>query len=542
MQLTLDSRLMCDLELLLNGSFAPLTGFMGQADYQSVISNMKLADGSLWPMPIVLPITAAEKDELSVGEIVTLADETNLHLASLTVTDIYQPDLDLECDTIYGDSNHPYTKIVRARQAEGKTFYLGGTVTQLQEIPHCDFKDHRLTPVQVQKLIADKSWETVVAFQTRNPMHRSHYELTQYALEKAGQGSKLLLQPIVGVTQECDIDYFTRVKCYVKLLNYYEKDSVILSLLPLSMRMAGPREALWHALIRKNYGATHFVVGRDHAGPSCKSTKGEPFYDPYGAHELLESVKGELAITVIKSKWIVYVSSLEAYMSMDEVPAEHKEHIEMISGTEQRRLLREGLEIPEWFSFPEIIRELRKTVPDKHHTGLCLYLVGLSGSGKTTVAKHLDRELREHLAGGRQITILDGDIIRRNLSKGLGFSKEDRSTNVRRIGFVASEIVKHRGVVICANIAPYREDRDFNRNLISQNGSYVEVYVNTPLNVCENRDVKGLYAKARSGQIKLTGVNDPFEEPEQNEITLTEENINRQVHKVITYLHQNQLI
>ena len=389
-----------------------------------------------------------------------------------------------------------------------------------------------------------QNWSTVpvVAFQTRNPMHRSHYELTKYALDKAGPNSKLILQPIVGVTQECDIDYFTRVKCYIKLLEYYPKDSVQLSLLPLSMRMAGPREALWHALIRQNYGATHFVVGRDHAGPSCKNEQGEPFYDPYGAHELLEKVKDQLQIKVVKSKLIVYVSTLNQYMPIDEVTEEHKQGIKMISGTEQRRLLREQQEIPEWFSFPEIIKELRKTVPTTNNQGMCIYLVGLSGSGKTTVSSHLVRELREYLTGGRQITVLDGDIVRRNLSKGLGFSRQDRSTNVRRIGFVASEIVKHRGVVICANIAPYHDDREYNRKLISKHGNYIEVFVNTPVETCEKRDVKGLYAKARSGEIKLTGVNDPFETPENAEITLETESINQQVAKVIDYLKNNSML
>lgn len=543
MRLVLDNRLMCDLELLLNGSFAPLTGFLTQQDYNSVIENNHLSDGSLWPMPIVLPVTKQEIDAINGKDnVVTLCDKTNLPIATIEVKDVYQPDLDKECSKVYGDGNHPYTQIVKKRQNQGKIYYIGGPVTKLREIPHCDFQQHRMTPEEVKQLIKAKNWQDkpIVAFQTRNPMHRSHFELTQYALKQAGKDSKLILQPIVGVTQECDIDYFTRVKCYTKLLNYYQPDTAILSLLPLSMRMAGPREALWHSLIRKNYGATHFVVGRDHAGPSCKNMAGKPFYDPYGAHQLIESLKDELKIKVIKSKLIVYVEGLNEYMAIDQVPDQHKPTIRNISGTEQRRMLREGLPIPSWFSFPEIVEELRKSVSNKQ--GLCIYVVGLSGSGKTTISQHLQQELRQHMNIVRPITLLDGDVVRQNLSKGLGFSKEDRSTNVRRIGYVASEIVKHGGVVICANIAPYREDREYNRDLISKYGKYVEVYVNTSVEICEIRDVKGLYNRARKGEIKLTGINDPFETPSDSEIEIQYDDINNQVHKIIQYILSKNLL
>lgn len=537
MRLVLDQRLVCDLELLCNGSFAPLKGFLNQADYQSVVAHMTLADGSLWPIPIVLPVTEAQASQIEPGHVLELCDQTNLPLARLTVETVYQPDLEHECREVYGDSNHPYTQIVHKRRDQGLTFYVGGSVEAIRDVPHCDFNQHRYTPAQIQSLIK-RRWadKPVVAFQTRNPMHRSHFELTKYALAQAGTGSKLLLQPIVGVTQECDIDYFTRVKCYIELIKKYPKDTAVLSLLPLSMRMAGPREALWHALIRNNYGATHFVVGRDHAGPSCKNLQGEPFYDPYGAHQLLEKVADRLKIKIIKSKLIVYVSSLNQYLAIDKVPEEHRNHIQNISGTEQRRLLSANLPIPSWFSFPEIIAELKKSVISVKQQGLCIYLVGLSGSGKTTISKHLEHELKFLLNNGRKITVLDGDVVRQNLSKGLGFSRVDRSTNVRRIGYVASEIVKHNGVVICANIAPYEDDRHYNRDIISAQGDYIEVFVNTPVSVCAERDVKGLYKKAQRGEIKLTGVNDPFEVPDRPELELEVTSIDRQVGRIVDYI------
>lgn len=538
--IVLDNRLLCDLELMLNNGFAPLQGFMTKKDYDSVVENMRLADGTIWPMPIVLPITEDEATALNNGDTVTLADETNLPLATLTVSDVWKPNTTLESEKVYGDCNHPYSQVIQQRLNQGKTYYVGGQVCALNQIPHFDFKDYRFSPSEIKSYI-NEHWSdsNIVAFQTRNPMHRSHYELTKYAMGKAGTNSKLLLQPIVGVTQECDIDYFTRVKCYIRLMKYYDQGTAKLCLLPLSMRMAGPREALWHALIRKNYGATHFVVGRDHAGPSCKNLKGESFYGPYDAHELLESVKDEVGIEIIKSKFIGYVKELDTYLPVDQVPENMA--IENISGTEQRRMLRAGERIPDWFSFPEIVEELRSSVPPLESRGFCLYFVGLSGAGKTTLSKHVENKIRE-LTNGRDITVLDGDIVRRNLSKGLGFSKADRSTNVRRIGYVASEIVKHRGIVICANIAPYEEDRQFNRHNISKFGEYIEVFVDTDVNTCERRDVKGLYKMAREGKINLSGINDPFEVPTKSEITVTVKSVESQVESVIGYLRESQLI
>ena len=514
--IVLNKRQLCDLELILNGGFSPLDGFLKEDDYNSVVNRMRLSNGDIWPIPIVLPIDDKDVNHtFNINDDIKLTNEENLPLAVMKIESMYKPDLVDECIKVYGsdDDNHPYVKIVMANP---NIHYIGGKITKIQLPPHHDFSEDRLTPKEVQNIIKEKGWTNIVGFQTRNPMHRSHYELTKYAMEKGN--ANLLLHPVVGITQDCDVDYFTRVKCYKKLIKYYPEGSAKLSLLPLSMRMAGPREAVWHAIIRKNYGCTHFVVGRDHAGPSYKKKNGESFYGPYEAQELLESVAEEIGIKLITSKLIVYAISKETgegiYSPIDEIDKD-KFEIMNISGTKQREMLSNGEKLPEWFTFPEIEKELIKEFKNKDEQGFCVYFVGLSGSGKTTLSNALKSRLLEEISG-RQITILDGDVVRHNLSKGLGFNKEDRSTNIRRIGYVASEIVKHNGIVLCANIAPFETDRKYNREIISNYGGYIEVYVNTDINECEKRDVKGLYALARAGKIKqFTGVSDPFEEPKK---------------------------
>lgn len=522
--INLSDRLLCDVELLLDGSFAPLTGFLNEHDYKSVVNDMRLANGKLWPMPIVLPIDGVLKEKIKHEEYVILKNSYELPIAKLYIQDIYKPDIKKECKKVYGsnDENHPYVSILNKlyKDSNNDLWYVGGSLEKINIPPHFDFQEDRLTPEQTKVYFADNNWTTIVGFQTRNPMHRSHLELTKYALKqvtKTIDQPKLLVQPIVGVTQECDIDYYTRVKCYKLIMKEYPENTAKLALLPLSMRMAGPREAMWHALIRKNYGCTHFIVGRDHAGPSSKKKNGKNFYGPYEAHELLEKYKNEIGIEIVMSKMIVYVKDIQDYIPIDEVP----EGMEVlnISGTEQRRMLRNGENIPAWFTYPSIVEELRKSVISSDQKGFCIYLIGLSGSGKTTIANTLKNKLQELV--DRPISILDGDIVRKNLSKGLGFSREDRSTNVRRIGYVASEIVKHRGIVICSNIAPYEDDRLENRKIISEVGGYIEVFVNTSLETCEDRDVKGLYKLARKGVIKeFTGISDPFEKPEHSDIIL----------------------
>jgi sulfate adenylyltransferase len=536
MDVILNKRQLCDLELLLNGGFAPLEGFMNEKDYRSCLENMTLTNGSIWTIPIVLGTEKLVK----VDDIVTLKDETGVSIASMVIDDVYIPDLLEECKYVLGsdDSNHPYHSIIMSNN--GKK-YIGGKVTKIRlpadkglrsslsvNLPlHYDFMDLRYTPEQTKEYFKEKGWNTIIGFQTRNPLHRSHYELTKFALKEVGDDAKLLLHPSVGVTQDCDIDYHTRVRCYKKLVAKYPEDTVLLSLLPLSMRMAGPREAVWHALIRKNYGCTHFIVGRDHAGPSYKKKDGSPFYGPYEAHELLTRLESKIGIKIVMSPSIVYVKELGEYRRENEVSKDMT--VLNISGTQQRDMLSKDVEIPEWFSWKDIIEELRNEFKVLNNKGLCIYLVGLSGSGKSTIANVLIDKIKE-MGVSKKITLLDADVVRLNLSKGLGFSKEDRSTNVRRIGYVASEIVNNGGIVICANIAPYEADRQANRKLISSKGRYIEVYMKTSLECCIRRDVKGLYKLALEGKVQnFTGVSDPFEEPLTADLVLDGDDMNMEI-------------
>jgi len=549
--LTLNSRQICDLELLINGGFNPLEGFLKKNDYESVLKNMRLADGSLWTMPITLAITSTDAEKLKHCDTVTLKDPTGLNICTMDISgedSIYKYDWQEEAKYVFGtdDTNHPYTKILKEQYEKGYKYYLGGKIIKGIIPPHFDFLEHRLSPSQTKEFFKKNNWKKVIGFQTRNPMHKSHYFLTQKALQDAGEDAKLLLHPVVGVTQECDVNYHTRVRCYKKLLNHYQEDTVKLSLLPLSMRMAGPREAVWHAQIRKNYGCTHFVVGRDHAGPSYKTKDGESFFGPYDAQELLLKHADEIGIKVLYSKFIVYALPKDGgegvYMQIDKIDRE-KYDIQNISGTQQRELLNQGKDIPEWFTFPDVVKELKLEYKPVNQRGLCLYFVGLSGSGKTTLAKAVEAKLRE-LIRDKQITYLDGDIVRTHLSKGLGFSREDRSTNVRRIGYVASEVVKHGGLSICANIAPYQEDRLYNRKIISNQGNYIQIWVNTSLEECENRDCKGLYKLARAGKIKeFTGISDPFETPDDSDLIVDgTKDLNELVNIVINQISNNNLL
>lgn len=533
----LNSRQLCDLEMIMDNSFSPLNGFMTKEDYESVVNNTCLKNGTVWPLPITLSLNENNYEE---GETVILCNEDNMHIASMKIESIYVPDLLKECKNCYGtdDTNHPYVNIVLS---QGKVYNLGGTVCKINNVPHYDYSEIRFGPNEVKEIIQQKGYKTVVGFQTRNPMHRSHFELTQKALrDSEDPDAVLFLNPVVGITQDCDIDYHTRVKCYKKILPYYD-NKVIFSLLPLSMRMAGPKEALLHAIVRKNYGCTHFIVGRDHAGPSSKTKEGNSFYSPYEAQELLYKYKDEIGITPLTSKMMVYVQNKQTFLPSDQLSDE--DTISEISGSEQRRMLQNNENIPEWFTYPEISKILKDEFVSPDKKGFCVYIIGLSSSGKTTVANALKQRLQE-LTTGRQITLLDGDIIRKNLSKGLGFSREDRSTNVRRIGYVSSEIVKHNGIVICANIAPYEEDRAYNRQLISQYGQYIEVFMDTPLAVCEDRDVKGLYALARNGVLKeFTGISDPFNKPLLSDITITHQyDVMQCTDIILKKLREKQLI
>ncbi len=510
--ITLTPRQICDIELLLNGGFSPLTGFLNKADYDSVVETMRLADGTLWSMPITLDVDEATARGLGEGDQVALRDQTGLLLAVLTVGDVWKADKDREAEMVFGTRSTGHPAVAYLYDQAGD-YYLGGTLAGIQLPQHYDFHDLRRTPEEVRALFEEKGWDKVVAFQTRNPMHRAHKELTDRAAAEIG--GHLLIHPVVGLTKPGDIDYYTRVRCYKQLLHHYPENHATISLLPLAMRMGGPREAVWHAIIRKNYGCTHLIVGRDHAGPG-KDKDGTPFYGPYDAQDLILEHSEELGMGVVPFRLMVYVPEHDTYEPIDEVK-EKGLNFEMISGTQLRDLLANGDEIPAWFSYPDVVAELRKTHPAKKNQGFTVFFTGLSGSGKSTIANALMVKMLER--GERPATLLDGDVVRTHLSKGLGFSQEDRSTNVQRIGFVASEITKHRGIAICAPIAPYEADRRANRDLIETYGGYIEVFVDTPIEVCEQRDVKGLYAKARAGIIKgFTGIDDPYEAPTDAEI------------------------
>ena len=509
----LTPRQLCDLELLMNGGFSPLRGFLNQADYEGVCREMRLADGTLWPVPITLDVPEEVAQGLDKGVKLALRDMEGYILAVLTVEDVWQPDLDAEAELVFGSKNVEHPAVAYLKQ-NTNPYYVGGTVEGVMPPRHYDYREHRLTPAEVRQRFAEMGWQKVVAFQTRNPMHRAHQELTFRAA--ADIEANLLIHPVVGMTKPGDVDHYTRVRCYKEIIKHYPHNTAMMSLLPLAMRMGGPREAVWHAIIRKNHGCTHIIVGRDHAGPG-KDSSGEPFYGPYDAQELLQKHEQELGIAMVPFKMMVYVPGRDTYMPVDEVP-EGTQTLS-ISGTELRERLATGREIPEWFSFPGVVKELRRTYPPRSRQGFTVFFTGLSGSGKSTIANVLLVKLLE--MGGRPVTLLDGDIVRKNLSSELGFSKEHRDINIRRIGFVASEITKNGGIAICAPIAPYDNIRQENKAIISKGGGYILVHVSTSLEVCEQRDTKGLYAKARAGIIKeFTGISDPYEVPEDADLTI----------------------
>ena len=506
----ISERAVNDLELLATGGFSPLDRFMGEADYRSVMEKMRLTDGTLFPLPITLPV---EKDEIPAGtKKIVLRDSRNNLLAVMTLEEIYTWDWREEAAKVLGstDSRHP---LVAEMVRWGDT-YISGELKVLNLPSYNDFVELRRTPAEVRDLLKDLGYHNVVAFQTRNPMHRVHEELTKRAAEEIG--GALLIHPVVGLTKPGDVDHYTRCRVYKALYdNYYDQSRTVLSLLPLAMRMAGPREAVLHAIVRRNYGATHFIVGRDHAGPGMDGS-GKPFYGPYDAQDLLSKHEEEVGVKMVPFKMMVYLADEQRYEEDDKVDGSTK--IMSISGTQVRDdYLAKGLLLPEWFTRKETAEILMEVNPPQHRRGFCLWFTGLSGSGKSTIAQALTPMLLER---GRQLTVLDGDVVRTHLSKGLGFSKEDRDTNILRIGFVASEIARHNGTVICAAISPYSQTRNEVKKMIGHD-RFIEVYVDTPLEVCEQRDIKGLYAKARAGEIKgFTGIDDPYEAPRDPEIQI----------------------
>ncbi len=530
-------RQLCDIELLMNGGFYPLNGFLSEEDYNGVVENMHLANGKLWPMPITLDVSQDFADQVELGQDIALRDQEGVILAIMSVTDKFTPNKSREAEKVFGADDVAHPAVNYLHNVAGPV-YLGGPITGIQAPMHYDFRARRDTPNELRSYFRKLGWRRVVAFQTRNPLHRAHQELTFRAAREAQ--ANLLIHPVVGLTKPGDIDHFTRVRCYEAVLDQYPPSTTTMSLLNLAMRMAGPREAVWHGLIRRNHGCTHMIVGRDHAGPG-KNSQGEDFYGPYDAQELFREHQDEIGVEMVDFKNMVFVQERAQYEPADEV--EEGATVLSISGTELRRRLQEGLEIPEWFSFPAVVSELRKTRPPRSKQGFTVFFTGYSGSGKSTIANALMVKLME--MGGRPVTLLDGDIVRKNLSSELGFSKEHRDLNIRRIGYVASEITKNGGIAICAPIAPYATTRRAVREDIEQFGAFVEVHVATSIEECERRDRKGLYKLAREGKIKeFTGISDPYDVPENPELRVETENVDVDncAHQVILKLESMGLI
>ena len=511
--LTLSLKQQCDLEMISNGAFSPLSTFNNQKDYEEILLNNKLSNGLVWPIPIVLDVPDQFLKSLDKNEYISLRNTEGFLLAILKVKEFWAPNKKEEANLVFksNDPNHPGVDYLFNHTNNN---YISGELVPIQENKYFDFTHLRKSPQEVRDFFRLNNWKDVIAFQTRNPMHRAHYELTKLAMDE--HNSKLLIHPVIGMSKPGDIDHFTRVKCYQHIIKYYPENSVELSLINLAMRMAGPKEALWHAIIRKNYGCNRIIIGRDHAGPGVNA-EGKPYYQPYDAQELIAQYQEELEIKMVPFKEMVFAKNKKTYLPLDKI--EQDDPIEKLSGTQFKELLQQRTEIPTWYSFPEVIHELRKRFPKLHNQGLTVFFTGLSGAGKSTLANAIMYKLME--TEDRPITLLDGDIVRQHLSSELGFSKEDRDIHVKRIGYVASEITKHGGVAICAPIAPYSNTRKVVRNMIDEVGSFVEIHVATPLSVCEERDTKGLYKQARAGKIlDFTGVSDPYEEPENPEITV----------------------
>ncbi len=509
--ITLSQSAVFDLELLLNGAFSPLKGFMNRSDYESVLDRMRLQDKTLWPIPVCLGVSTSEAQRLESGQSVALRDNEGFMLAVLHVKDVWPIDKEREAEAVYGTRNPEHAGVRSLFDSAGK-YYVGGTIEGIQLPLHSAFKSMWHSPLEMRNLFKKLGWRRIVGFQTRNPLHRAQYELTLRAMAQVK--ANLLLHPVAGNVNPGDMDCYTRIHCYLAAGKNYPANMMQLSLIPLAMRMAGPREALWHAIIRKNYGCTHFIVGPDHASPGPKSD-GKPFYEKDAARNLVASFGGELGIKIVPFEEMVYVVDEDVFMPAGDVPKGVQTRF--MSNDEFHGKLRNSRKIPDWFSFPEVVETIQQAYPPRHKQGVTIFFTGLSGAGKSTVARILHARFLEMRS--RPVTLLDGDIVRQNLSSELGFSKEHRDLNVKRIGYVASEITKNRGIAICAPIAPYAATRRHIRQIIEQYGGFIEVHVGTPVEICENRDRKGLYAKARAGLIKeFTGINDPYEIPETPEV------------------------
>lgn len=532
--LQLSERSVCDLELLANGAFSPLATFMGQADYERVVGEMRLASGHVFPIPITLSVD--REVSLTLDRDIALRNSQNELLAILKVSEIYEWNREALAREVFGteDVRHPLV----AEMNRWGALNISGPLRVIALPRHYDFQDLRLTPRETRARLQQFNHPNVVAFQTRNPLHRAHEEITKRAAEEVD--GVLLLHPVVGLTKPGDVDHYTRVRSYRTLAaNYYAPDRILLSLLSLAMRLAGPREAVWHALIRRNYGASHMIIGRDHASPG-RDSNGRPFYEPYAAQELAAQFSSEIGVGILPFNEFVYLPDEDRYEEVSRIPENTR--TASLSGTEVRdQYLQNGKPLPAWFTRPEVAEILAETYPPRHKQGVCIWFTGLSGAGKSTTAEILTVRMHEY---GRQVTLLDGDVVRTHLSRGLGFGKEDRDLNIRRIGFVAAEIVRHGGTVICSAVSPYRATRNDVRNMVGAD-QFIEVFVDTPIEECERRDTKGMYAKARRGEIKgFTGIDDPYEEPQHPEIRLETEKTSPEtnVDTILEYLTNHRFI
>ncbi|KAI8337410.1 sulfate adenylyltransferase [Chlamydoabsidia padenii] len=538
--LILTDRQLCDLELILNGGFSPLEGFLNEKDYNGVVENMRLTSGLLWSIPITLDVNEEEikASQLEPQSRVTLLDPRDYEpLAILTVDDVYQPNKSKEAEHVFGadDSAHP---AVYYLHNVAKKFYVGGTLEAIQSPSHYDYVANRYTPSELRAHFKKLQWTRVVAFQTRNPMHRAHRELTVRAARQ--RKAHLLIHPVVGLTKPGDIDHYTRVRVYKALMPKYPNGMAELSLLPLAMRMGGPREAVWHALIRKNHGVTHFIVGRDHAGPG-KNSQGVDFYGPYDAQDLVEKFKDEIGIEIVPFQMVTYCPDTDEYMPADEVPEGIKTL--NISGTELRRRLKTGLPIPEWFSYPEVVKVLRQSHPPRSQQGFTIFFTGLHASGKNAIARALQVSLNQEST--RSVSLLMGENVRAELSSELGFSKRDRDINIARQAFVAGELTRAGAAAIVAPIAPYDEARKLARKTIEKSGGFYLVHVATSLEECIKRDRDGVYEKAKKGEIKeFTGVNDPYEAPQDADLVvdITKQSVSQAVHEIVLLLEKDGFV
>ncbi len=534
----LSSRQLCDLELLLNRGLFPLSGYMASDDYNAVIETMRLVDGTVWPMPICLDVNEKTAALLTIGGRVALNDQEGFLLAILTVKEVWKPDKKKEALSVFGTDDRTAHPGVLQLYNNVNDWYVGGTLEGVSLPIHYDFQHLRLSPSETVRAFTMNGWRRVLGFHTDEYLHCAHREMVITAAREAG--AAIFLQPVADLSHPGNLDYYTQIRCYQAFTDKFPPNMIKLGLTPFASRKAGPKEALWQAIIRKNFGCSHFMVADDHADPLAGSDGDKHFYPKGAAQKLVEEYAAETGIAMVPQREMGYHRNLNKYVILDQVP---DDEVATISSKELRRRMINGEDIPNWFSYPEVVDQLQCSFPPRSKQGITIFMTGFSGSGKSTIAKVLLVKFMEMC--DRPVTLLDGDIVRKNLSSELNYSREHRNLNITRIGFVASEITKNGGIALCAPIAPYEESRQANRELISRYGGYIEVHVATPLEVCEQRDRKGLYAKARAGKVQgVTGVTDPYIPPSKPEITIDTTNTTpmEAVQEILLYLEEQGYI